>query len=291
MVGNTFHQIGNMFEDVKTSWYFRIWGFLWLVCVAIVAVILIILAKTSSTELGQKDVQVWVENATSIQFPRFQLRGGYGVPENEQITSLSCTHNQQPVTVSACQNLSASFCRTVYSDSFSTSQASAATIFGDERILCNMTTTGNSTVLGALMAFQIEGTNQESVGPASYTSIWIAPNQLAWVMLEKSIFISGNSNITEWDRNLLYHSTVAIPGQYNISIIIGSYNIWHIDQTDIYNGMMAMGDIGGFAFFLLIIHSLIMLFVGLGCVNNSTFLKKSTSTNSHNQSDYSQVKH
>jgi len=287
MVGNTLHQIGRILHDIKSSWYFRIWGILWLACAVIVAAILIVLTKTSAAEFIQKDVQVWVENATAIQFPRFELRGGYGVPENEQIISLNCTHNQVPVATSACPNEVSTFCQTVYADSFFTSQVTSSLVFGDERILCYMTTTGNSSVLGNLMAFQIEGSNQQSVGPSSYTSIWIAPNQNAWVMLEKSIWNSASQNITDWDRSLLYHSTVSVPGQYYIEVIIGSYNVWHIDQTDVYNGVMAMGDIGGFAFFLLVIHSIIMLFVGLCFLNNSTFLKNTGS----DSTDYSQLKH
>jgi len=106
-------------------------------------------------------------------------------------------------------------------------------------------------------------------------------------MLEKSIWNSASQNITDWDRSLLYHSTVSVPGQYYIEVIIGSYNVWHIDQTDVYNGVMAMGDIGGFAFFLLVIHSIIMLFVGLCFLNNSTFLKNTGS----DSTDYSQLKH
>jgi len=284
MVGNTLHQIGNIFHDIKNSWYFRIWGILWISSAVIVGSILITLTHSSSQELKQKDVMVWVENATSIQFPRFHFRTGWD--SNQQIVSLTCTHDNVPVNISPCPNTTANFCRTVYADSFSTSQATANVVFGDERILCNMTTIGNSSALGSLMAFEIEGTNEVSVGPNAGAAIWIAPNQFAWVMLEKSMFTGNGNNITEWDRNLLYHSTVSVPGNYSIEVIIGSYNIWHIDQTHIYNGMMAMGDIGGFAFFMLIVHSIIMMFVGLCFLNNSTFLKTNSGA-AVKQSDYS----
>jgi len=291
MVGYTLHQIGKIFHDIKNSWYFRVWGILWISSAVIVASILITLAHSSTNLFAQKDVMVWVENTTTIQFPRFSFRVGWGSTQL-QIVSLTCTHDLFPVNVSPCPNESVTSCRTIYADAFFTSQSVANVVFGDERIICSMTTVGNSSVLGNLIAFDNDGSNEESVGPNAYASIWIAPNQNAWVMLEKSIFTYSNgNNITDWDRNLLYHSTVSTTGQYNISVIIGSYNVWHIDQTDIYNGMMAMGDIGGFAFFMLIIHSVIMLFVGLCLFNNSTFLKNANSGESVNQSEYSAVKH
>jgi len=293
MAGNTLHQIGHIIHDIKESWYFRIWGILWLACAIIVASILITLGQSSSQALTEKDVMVWVENApcTVIQFPRFHFHTGWD--STMQITNLTCFHNTAPVTVGPCPTQYSNgpnTCFTVYADSFSTSALTSTVIWGDERILCNMTTTGNSTMLGSLVAFEIEGTDEESVGSNSYASIWIAPNNMAWVMLEKSIFTYANGgNITDWDRYLLYHSTQFTQNNYGIEVIIGNFEVWHIDQTDIYNGMMAMGDVGGFAYFMLIIHSILMIFIGLCFLNTSSFLQPQDEATAG--SDYNALKH
>jgi len=41
---------------------------------------------------------------------------------------------------------------------------------------------------------------------------------------------------------------------------------------DIYNGWMTVGDIGGIAFFGVILHTIVMIIVGLFLANSSTFL-------------------
>jgi hypothetical protein len=69
-----------------------------------------------------------------------------------------------------------------------------------------------------------------------------------------------------------YQSTVSFPGYYVVSTIIESFGVEHLEQRSLYNGWMAMGDVGGFAFFLLILHTIVMLGVGVFLANDSKFL-------------------
>lgn len=46
----------------------------------------------------------------------------------------------------------------------------------------------------------------------------------------------------------------------------------HIVEYDSYNGWMALGDIGGFAFFMMILHTMVMMCIGVCFNNDSQFL-------------------
>jgi len=271
----TFFRVRQIIHDIKHSWYFRFWGVLWIACVVVIFAILIVLGKSATQTLKQKDVRLWSQNLSSISYPSFHFRVGGG--ENQTFTSFSCQQQGVALTVRQCAAWQGSpppfnTCRAVNSEAFQAVQN--ATAFGEyfiNRIACNISTTGNSGDL--LIAFEIEDPNVQFVGSNSYASIWIAPYQHAWVELIKSIFTQSNGqSITQWDRTLLYHSTYSVIGQYNVSVDFGSFFVTHVDQSDIYNGMMAMGDVGGFAFFMLIIHAILMILIGICFPNTSEFL-------------------
>jgi len=110
-------------------------------------------------------------------------------------------------------------------------------------------------------------------GGYSYSGTWFSADNAAWIMLEKAFYTSSGQVLTMWDQTLLYHSTVAPPGVYNVSVILGSYMVQHWDQENMYNGWMSTGDVGGFAFFCIMIHTILMALVGIALDNNSTLLK------------------
>jgi len=65
---------------------------------------------------------------------------------------------------------------------------------------------------------------------------------------------------------------------FNIDIKIGVFDVFHYEQTDFYTGWMATSDIGGAAFFLVIIHTIVMGLVSLCLENNSKYLKGTSYT-------------
>jgi len=278
-MAETFFRIRQIIHDLRHSWYFRFWGFLWLACAIIVFAILIVLGSSASQTLKQKDVRIWAQNASTINYPTFHFRVGGN--ESEIFTSVSCQQQGVPLITKNCAPWNGFFpsfntCRALNSETFQAVQN--ATSFGEyfkNSIRCNISTTGNSGNL--LLAFEIEDNNTQLVGPNSYASIWIAPNAHSWIELIQSVFTQSNGqSITQWDRNLIYHSTYSVVGQYNVSVDIGSFFVVHIDQTDIYNGMMAMGDVGGFAFFMFILHAFLMIIIGICFPNTSDFLGNKT---------------
>jgi len=127
--------------------------------------------------------------------------------------------------------------------------------------------------MNEMISFEIEGQNIAQYGMNEFSSIWIAPNNHTWVLLDKGyVTYAGQDPKEEWERELVYHSTASIIGVYRISVILNRFFITHADQGDSYDGWMAMGDIGGFGYFLLIIHTIVMMTAGICLNNNSRFL-------------------
>jgi len=267
-------------HDLKHSWYFRIYALFWLVFALAVLSCLIILGQKSTKDLKEKDIRVWVENATSVAFPQFHFRVGGG--ENQQILSYNCWHSLSPIQTQPCSNGSPlRSCFAVNSSLIFAHNNYVSEQLEDERIYCNITTinaTGDT-----LLAFEIEGTNIAVYGGNSYASVWVAPNAFAWVMLQKSIYTpSSGPVLTEWERTLLYHDDeIAGVGQFTIAVIIGSFAVQHWDQIDSYTGWMAAGDIGGFSFLCIIVHTILMILIGICMPNDSIFLKKTEGETSH----------
>jgi len=273
-MGETENKLRALIHDVKHSWYFRVWGLLWIVCAVVVFAAFIILSKQSAQTFKEKDVQFWVENATQIYFPRFHFRTQGG---NETIANLNCMWNSQVLAPKECPNTqfntNMSFCQTIYGDSVYGNISNGGN-YSLNRIYCNLTTTNNTMGWGnnTMITWEIE-TEDTTVQFNPFNPLFIAPNSFAWIMLEKSVYTSNSGvSTTLWSKDLLYHSTLVTPGQYNTVIIIGSYYVWHIEQANLYSGMMSTGEVGGFAFFTVILHSIVMLIVGMCMENNSSFL-------------------
>jgi len=270
----TTQSVGKIVHDVTHSWYFRIWGSLWVVCAIVVFAALIVLASRSNQAAQEQDVRFWITTANQIYFPRFHFR----MTGNETILQNNCwLRSGAAVGTTPCQPwhghvFPANACFAVDGDIVSAvNNNNAQRSFDDnERIYCNITTTGNSSG-NTLIAWEIEG-NETQVGSNSYASIWIAPNNMAWVMLEQSIIGTPNGDEIAWRRSLMYHSTVAVPGYYMVASIIGSFQVSHWEPSDSYNGWMSIGQIGGVAFFLVILHSMVMIVLGIFLTNDSKLL-------------------
>jgi len=271
----TAQSVGKIVHDVTHSWYFRIWGSLWVICAIVVFAALIVLANKSNTAAKEHDLRMWIETATQINFPDFHFRTGGG--ENLTIVAPYCyLMNGPTIPTVPCQGFAQNRCFAVQGTSiaavYDPNVHSGAVDY--QRIYCNFTTAGNTTSGNQLIAWEIEG-NETQVGPNSYAGIWVAPNNLAWIMLEKSVIGTNNGSEIAWRRNLLYHSTVSVPGVYNTATIIGSFLVNHFVPYDSYNGWMSIGQIGGFAFFLVILHSSVMILMGIFMTNDSKLLNDS----------------
>eukprot|EP01114_Cavostelium_apophysatum_P017802 TRINITY_DN536_c0_g1_i1.p1 TRINITY_DN536_c0_g1~~TRINITY_DN536_c0_g1_i1.p1 ORF type:complete len:314 (+),score=37.55 TRINITY_DN536_c0_g1_i1:61-942(+) len=290
MAGETAENLKRIVSDLKSNWYFRVWALIWVTCAIVAFVGLIVLGNDSRKAKQHKDLKIWMENATQIQYPRFHFR----TEGDEIITYVNCTVDGQVIPIDDCQEwhgveVDTLHCRAVRADQYSMVQNNwvPADMLG---ISCNVQTIGNNTQEGNLIAWEIEGKNM-FVGGDPYETQWIAPTNGSWIQLIKGeTETKDHGNITTWERNLIYHTNVHTKGYYHVRVVIESWLIRHFSFVVTYNGWQAVGGIGGIAFFLVLIHTAFMAVIGFCFGNDSSFLNKSsTHTSGTGRSDYASV--
>jgi len=266
-----FASVRAIIEDIKHSWYFRVYGFFWIFFAIFTFAVLIVLGQQSTEAQNEPTFHFWRENATRINFPRFHFRINNLVDTFNQ--SVVCTFNGQTLATVPCDtwkghNHPITRCQAVSAENV-IAENQARFNFDERRIFCRFATNYQSGVTdNLLVSFELEGQNIANFGANAYSSVWIAPNNNTWILLDKAyITFWGQPELEEWDRELVYHSTISQPGFYQVSIIINRFWIVHGEQSDRYTGWMALGEIGGFGYFLLLLHALVMIVTGV-CLNN-----------------------
>jgi len=261
--------------DVKYSWWFRFWALFWIVGVVLSFVALGVLGRRADMAGKENDNRIWFENSTKLYFPRFHFRIP---PDSVGVTYINtvCTHDGLHVQTYDCQAWdgivpSRSICIALGADAFFASNTWDHPRF-DARIDCFLNTTVPPTQEDHLIAWEMEGDNH-ATGGESLASMWVAPNDNAWILIRNDKIGFNGREFNDWERKLVYHTTTRTPGEYHISTIIRSFFIQHIEQGNSFSGWRALGDVGGFAYFVVILHSIIMaLIIGICFSNNSKFL-------------------
>jgi len=277
MAGYTIERVKQIAHDFGSSWYFRIWALFWLVAVLVAFSAMIILSKQAEQSKVDKDIEVWIENASQIQFPRYHFRLDHrGV---EVFSNVQCVFGTEILANHACESFHGYMppqnqCMAVWADSL--------TAYNDwnretTRIQCTIETLGAGPQGNLIMAFDLEGQHVFGFSGGAFESTWFAPNDNAWIMLEKNLLqVSKNEpQIQLWSKSLLYHSTESNPNFYNVTVIVGSFFVNHWDPRVVYNGWMTVGNIGGVAFFMVCVQTVAMIIFGIFLSNNSTFLNGS----------------
>jgi len=268
-------KFGEIAEDLKASWYFRIWALLWLVCAIVTFVALIVISEQSRIEGEEGSARIWFERAPKITFPDFQIFS----PHDMKITSSVCAFLGQPIQQVPCVGWVEKTGHSCVGFKGSAKQGYwDAENWQTNRIDCNITTDlqrWNNTD-DMLIGWDLVGAHpagENSLGP-----MWIRPTELAWVLISERTFNSKDFSGVFWDRFLEYHETQAIPGRYRIQTVIDAFFIHHTDYGTHDSGWRALGSIGGFAFFTYILHTIVMAIVGLCLNNDSHFLNPSGSS-------------
>jgi len=270
-------------DDLKSSWYFRLWSFFWVVCAVTVFASLIILGKRTTIDTEHKEAHVWFENATSITFPRFHIRvhDYWNQQTDGQIMAgKTCYHNSAIVPYKPCPAVGnnpvppSNKCFSIWADTLDPATNTGGSYFNQDTIFeCNITTTGSEFDTNSMLVWETEGVGISSYGGATH-SVYIGANSDAWVLLDKEIaYIHGQGDTTFWNKNLVYRSSNSTAGLYIIKILIGTFEVPHFFIQDAYNPWMGVGDVGGFAFFTLILHTIVMMLLGICMENDSRFLK------------------
>jgi len=266
-------KVGVVVEDLKSSWYFRLWLLFWIVCAALSFGSLIVLGSRSSLLSKHSVWESWVESATSMNYPQFSFFLADDESTNT-LTDVVCTRGGGLILHKyPCANGLPYPGRCVMIDG---TGVEASQLMNNLRCTVNLTSPSSAT---KIMGFNI--VNDQDFGT---NVLWIAPSQNSEIQLEASKVTSYTTSSvkTLWRKVLFYLTTVVETGTtqyYEIAVKIGNFNIIHFQEdSPTYVGWMAVGEIGGFAFFCVILHTLVMGFFGLFLENNSKFLKGSAYT-------------
>jgi len=277
MAGETIEKAKQIVHDIGNSWYFRVWALFWVVSAVIMFASLIVLSREATQAQREQDIAVWFQNASSIQYPRFHFRLDHRGNETFQVDQCSCFFGTNQLSLATCQSHGGfqpaqNQCIAWNSDSF-TALNDNSIMDEDSRIYCEILTSGSGMHGNEMMTFELEGEHTFGIG-ALLSSVFLAPCDNTWIMLQKSVLQSSSSSqqIELWETDLLYHSTLNQTDFYNVTVIMGSYWVRNFNPRDSYNGWMTIGDIGGVGYFMVIIHTLVMIVVGLFLSNTSTFL-------------------
>jgi len=283
-MGELFANLRLIQQDVKDSWYFRIWVFLWVIFFVVIFVALVSLSARSDAAGKQRQILFWVENASYVEFPRFHIRFDTYDPASANETfmgSPECKLGPFSLLIQDCKGMKGtSRCFAV--DTSKLFAKSDNVDLNQQRITCTIITTGFSATSNNLLAWELE--EDRPFGDNSYASMWFnakdAPG--AWIMLRKAFLSSdtdeidyGNDAVQHpvWERSLVYHTSVSTPGTYVVSTVIETFRVEHYSRVDSYNGWMAVGEIGGFAYFMIFLHTILMITFGFCFDNTSKFLK------------------
>jgi len=263
-------------DDLKSSWYFRLWSFFWLFCAVTVFAALIILGRRTTFDTEYRDMHVWMENATSITFPDFHVRiNRIDDPNGQVISKDYCTHRNMPVTTKDCvwrgQTLPSNKCFYVVGSSITVANNWNTLMQGDAFITCYVNTTGSEPDGNDLIVWEDE--LDPTFGDIDSHSIWIAPGKGSRVDLDMEVYDSHEGSFTFWHKKLIQHSSVITNSHYRVTTMIASFNVPHFYQQNSYNGWMGVADVGGFAFFTIILHTIVMMILGICLDNDSRFLK------------------
>jgi len=268
--GYTLQNVTAILHDLKTSTYFRIWAFLCFVAVNVGIVAFFILSIRSSQSGSSRDWQFWISAESMMSYPSFHFQ----CADNLVFNTFSCVHHTQtgvaPVLTRQCPDGAGglSVCRTVIAEQIS---ASFGENFMSDSVTCIITTNNvNATDLNQMIKFQVEG---GSFNP----STWVAPNRKAVIGLSKMAFATDSDDddddqLWAWRSQLEYHDSRFDSYSYAIEVTFSSFSVQHFELADSYDGWRSTGDIGGFAYLLVMFHVVIMWCVNLFMEKNSKFL-------------------
>jgi len=287
MVGYTLQKSGQIYEDLRHSWYFRVWALLWLFLVVFWFVGMGILAHRSLDSSKHSYLNSYLKVDHTLEFPPFHFRLGDPKAINNQTILCAWGHAlSTPLGIIRCA-CPGPFCGNDTSHCFSVNTTGVASLLSgsqyqdglytsggqSSRIQCNFTTQSSESDGNELMAFEIEA---DQDGANSYASMWFLPNNNTWILLTKNL-IDG---VAYWDRSMFYHSAQMNTPQgppplsllYCVTVIIDTNLVRKSKPWDFYIGWQAVADIGGWAFMLVVLHRVAMGLIGVVLENDSVFL-------------------
>jgi len=149
---------------------------------------------------------------------------------------------------------------------------------GDQRINCYIEASKmtNMTALDMTLIWVL--TSDHHFGGMN-EAMFIFPSMRAWVALRKvEAHRTGSTNLwTFWERKLVYETSARRENHtnviYEVSTVIDDFAVQEFAEVIGYTSWQAVGDIGGFSYFMVFLQVLTMICVGIFLPNESNFLR------------------
>jgi hypothetical protein len=261
-------------DDLLTSWYFRIWLVCWIVGGAVIFAAVVLFASDHTFISPADKLQSSLINATVLSFPRFQFRYGDNTDGDYVIENVACFHNDKEVAISACDGsgIADGHCTEVRGD-----KEKAYNEFNrptkNRRLDCTVITSSNYMKPLPPLLFDIQG---EHWGQESMVTQTLHPSEGMMIHIARTEFQKNSKTYTvDWEPYVTYYSPDSVRDQYKIRVQFNDFRVFRYNQVDTLNitEWENCAWIGGFILFMWMIHSMVMLIVGLFLDNNSLVLK------------------
>jgi hypothetical protein len=261
-MGNISVKFADLADDLKHSWYFRFWALFWVVCALVGFSAMILYGARSSEDEAEKGWRMWVKEENSIALPQFEFKTEQDETGNV-IQTASCAWKDAMLIPSGPCNDTTSIQQCVKFD------PTGVKLQKDDNFLNCVVNMTAATGADTLLAFRI------SPGSDMGHHLWahLQPSNRAYIDLRLSRVKWNSKGYHDfWSTQVDYRTSTATKYVYVAILRIESFLVFNYEKTDWYTGWMAAADIGGFAFFLVILHFIVMTFLNIFMENNSKFL-------------------
>jgi len=266
-MGNLSTKIHEFREDFGNSWWFRFWVVAWVISFIFAFTALILFGARSSEDQSEKGWRMWISEHDSIAFPSFQFRTDLD-ELTSTIASAQCLWKdgelaKQIKCTTDDPNTSVEF----FPEGFAGSKT-----WNSLRCYVNVSAPANAD---SYLAFGVTAGRTLDRTDAFH---YILPTRGAFVSLRLSRAKAHDKTVDFWGVQLSYRNSIKpTTFTYDVILQIDSFHVFNYEETTWYTGWMSAADIGGFAFFMYIIHWIFTTFLGIFMERHSKFLGIGTS--------------
>jgi len=265
--------------DLIEGWYCRVWAVLMFCVFASAFSGLVVFSLDSSYNSNRLDWNMFFTIQDEVKYPAFYFRterNGLNDPTFLRANcSLDLGRTRLPLQLQQCGGEFKNFTGRCLLSPNTEEVNRANRRDGTGMIFCQfqMQVTPSLNSQDEILLFGIDGESREF---RTFRHSYLFPNNMTHIGLER-IEIRPMFRPVEynWIKTVNYLSSDHSPGFYHVGVQIDSFRQIHYVQGNDDPGFVAVGDIGGFTYFLLLIHIVLMFFVGFCLPNKSKFLAAS----------------
>jgi len=278
----TTERLKDLVTDLRSNWYVRFWFILWIPFAILAFVCLVELGHQSEQAKSHKEVEVSFGNQSYLIIPNFHFH----TDGTDTISNSSCTYRNSPIQTGPCSSWN-NFkpnplnCQAVLANTLKIIPQIGQ--FTDLGISCNISMEGNDSQYGQVLGWGFDGFGNFVGGPVGHTPFYIHPTAGAIIELTKGeIIVNSHLSVDDWGARLQYFSSNSTAGFFHVRVQVMGFGVFTFRLENVYDGWKAVGGIGGFFWFMVFCHTIVMIVVGFFLSNKeSLFLNPPTKQASH----------